>query len=1075
MKKRINGLLALLLVLITQITFAQDMTVSGIVSDSNGLPVPGANVKVKGTSVGTSTDFDGSYKIKAKSTDVLVYSFQGMNTQELKVSGTKMNARLSGKATELEGVVVTALGIKKQKRSLGYSTITVGSKDLTEVVNTNVFESLSGKLAGVDVTAPAQVGASSKIVIRGFSSLQQSGPLYIVDGSPINNSESGKSGEFTNRKTYDAGTGINDLDPSIIETMTVLKGSAATALYGPRASAGAIIITTKSGKKDQKIKIDFSSSADFSQVARVAKLQDKFGQGWLGQGYSLIGAYGLGVSAENGSWGPAFNNEIRPWGTIVNNTQALKRYNALPNNVRDFYDTGFSYTNNIRVSGGGENSVFSVGFSNVNADGIVPTDSDSFKRRTLNANAGLTSGKLDVKVNLNIANREQKIVATGSGNDSGEGATLLNEILQIPVDISAVDLKDYTSTFNNVDNYFTPYASNPYFLLNENSAKNIENRYFGNVNFTFKMRPNLFATYQIGGDYRNSRFKSYGAKVNYTPGSPNSGKAQVVGGVTEDSTIRTEFDQFLNINYNTSLTENIKLNVLAGANYNERQTNQFSASITNLDLPNIYELYNTLGRAVTDQADVLRRNYGIYSTVEANFKERIYLTLAGRQEWTSTLPAGNNKYFYPSLALSGVVLNSDKTFVKLRAAVAQTYKDANPYSTVDSFVPGRAVGNFGAITFPIGGIGAFERRNTLANPSLKAELTTEYEAGVEINLFKNRIIFDGSFYNKKTSDLIFDAAISSATGAAFKSDNNLEVSNKGVELSLGLIPFKSENFTWEINSTFTKNISNVDSIKGGATNLELTNARGVTFNAVVGQPLGVFKAFIPKLNDAGQTIVNKSTGYAETSNQQEIIGNSQRDFVLGVQNRIKYKNVTLSVAVDYKQGGDMFSESKYLTYFTGNGIETTYNDRNGFIIPNSVNEVTTLTGTFPNQIPVISYVENTTPVYTQAGAGVGVITDYFSDNKNATIAREFIFSRTFARLRDVSLTYNFSNKILKNTGLSNVSITIYGKNLAMWTPNSNSYVDPEISTYGTGILSEFGESYATPSQRTFGTSLKLTF
>ncbi len=1068
MKKRINGLLTLLLVLITQITFAQDMNISGVVSDSNGLPVPGANVKVKGTSSGTSTDFDGSYKIKAKTTDVLVFSFQGMNTQELKVSGTKMNARLASKATELEGVVVTALGIKKQKKSLGFGTVNISSKDLTEVNNTNVFESLSGKLAGVDVSAPAQVGASTKVVIRGFSSLTNNSPLYVVDGTPINNSESGKSGATSNRRTYDAGNGISDLDASNIENMTVLKGAAATALYGSRAAAGAIIITTKSGKKNQNIKVEITSSADFSQVARVAKLQNSYGQGWLGQGYSNIPFYGLGVSAENGSWGPAFNGETRLWGAIVNNTQQLKPYVGLENNVRDFYDTGSSFTNTIRVSGGAENSNFSLAFSDVNSDGIVPTDSDSFKRKTLNGNAGLTSGKLDVKLNLNFVNRNQKVVATGSGDDAGEGATLLQEILQLPVDVSAIDLKDYKNNiFNNVDNYFTPYASNPYFLLGENSTQIETNRTYGNANFVYKFTPKFSATYQLGGDYRNDKLKSYGAKVNYTPGSPNSGKSAVVGGVTEQLTTRREFDQYLNFIYNTKLNENLNLSIIFGANYNERSSSRLTAIATILDLPNLYELTNTLANNTTPQSDILRRNLGIYTQIEANFKDRIFLTLSGREDYSSTLPVGNNKYFYPSLSLSGIVLNTNESFLKLRAGASQTYKDADEYQTADSFVPARAVGGFGTTTFPIAGINAYEVANLKGNPALKPELTTEFEIGLELNLFKNRLMFDGSFYNKKTKDLIYQGAIAPSTGTTFQTDNILDVSNKGVELSLGLTPFKTDSFSWEINTTFTKNISNVDNLRNDSKSIELVNSRGVTFNAVEGAPLGEFRAFVPKLNSLGQVITNPSTGYAERSEKQEAIGNSQRDFVLGIQNRIKYKNLSLSIAFDYKKGGDMFSESKYLAYFTGNGIETIYNDRNGFIIPNSVNEV--------NTGGVITYVENTTPVYSQTGAGVGVITDYFSNNKNETIAREFIVSRTFARLRDVSLTYNFSNKILKNTGLSNVSISFYGKNLVMWTPNSNAYVDPEISTFGTGIESEFGESFATPSQRTYGTTLKITF
>ena len=1073
MKLKYNGFLVLLIVLVAQITFAQERVVSGVVSDNAGLPLPGVSVLVKGTKNGTQTDFDGKYSIKATPSEILIFSYIGMKTQEAKAASAKINIKMASDAVELEGVVVTALGVKRQKKQLGYATATVSGKDLTEVNNTNVFGSLSGKLAGVDIGAPAQVGASTKVVIRGYSSLSGSDPLYVVDGTPINNSSNGVSGTTSADRNYDAGNGIGDLDPTNIESMTVLKGAAATALYGSRASNGAIIITTKSGKNNSKLKVDFSSSIDFSEVARVPHLQYDFGQGWFGQSYSGLPTHGS-ASAENGSWGPAFNGEIRPWGAIVDNSQLIKPYVGLKNNVKDFYDIGNTYTNNFRISGGGDNSNFSLGFSSVNSDGIAPTDADLYLRRNVNISAGINSDKFDVKTNINYVNKDQNAINTGQGDEAGEGATLVQELLQIPSDISILDLKDYKNNpFNTSSNYFTPYASNPYFVLNENSTNIKGNRVFGNVNLSYKFTPKFSASYQIGGDHRVEKVKSYGAKVTYDEGSAQAENdvQEVVGGVTEKTSERAELDTYLNFNYNTKITEDFNFNGMIGFSANQRQADILQVYITNLDLPNYYELSNSASKPVVGQANSFSKNFGIYTSLETSFKNRIFLTITGRNDWTSTLPVDNNSYFYPSAALSGIVIDNNDTFLKFRAGIAKVAKDTDVYQTESSLIQAVAGANFGVINFPFGGVNAYEYESNLGNNQLKPETTIETEFGVELNFFRKRITLDASVYDKKTTDLLFSRDISTSTGFSTQTGNILDVTNRGIELVLNLVPINYNNFKWEINTTFTKNESNVDHIVGGVDNLQLVQSRGVTFNAVLGQPLGIYKAKVPKTNAAGQYIVD-SKGYYVESTEQQSIGTSERDFIMGLQNKFSYKNLTLSFGFDWKEGGQMYSESKYLSYFTGNGIETTYNDRNAFIVPNSVQEVVNPTTN------AVTYVENTTPINTQTGTVTGgsTVTGFYNAQNNPTIAKDFLIDKTFVRLRDLSLTYTIKPELLKRLGLSAAAISVYGKNLMLWTPDANAYVDPEVSTFGSSsVKSEFGESYGSPTQRTYGTTIKLTF
>jgi TonB-linked SusC/RagA family outer membrane protein len=1064
MKLKFNGFLVLLLVLVAQITFAQERAVSGVVSDNAGMPLPGVSVLVKGTKSGTQTDFDGKYSIKASSSQVLIFSYVGMNTHEVKASSATINVKMTSSAVELEGVVVTAFGQKKQKRSVSSATSIVTAKDLTEVTNTNVFESLSGKVAGVDITAPAQVGASSKVVIRGFSSLSNNSPLYIVDGSPISNSSSSGTG---NTRSFDAGNGIGDIDPNNIENITILKGAAASALYGSRASNGVILITTKTAKNNSKMTVEIMSSTDFSEVAKIPHLQNSFGEGWAGKSWSNWASHPENSSSnENGSWGPAFNGEIRLHGAIINAGQQIKPYVALENNIKDFFEIGNTFTNDVRVSGGGEKSNFSLYFSDVNSNGIIPTKADSYKRRTFGLNGGVTEGKMTLKGTITYVKKDQNAVNTGQGSDAGEGNVLTQDLLQFPRDISVVDQKDYINNpYASNSNYFTPYASNPYWDINENGTIIDGNRFYGNTNLSYKINDHFSASYQVGGDYKSENVKSYGALVKYDPNTPQAlaGANAVVGGVTERSYQNLEFDSNLILNYNTTIAEDFGINALAGFNSNQRKTNSLAASITNLDIPNYYELSNSSIKPSVAQANSERKSYSVYASLEASYKNVLYLTLTGRNDWTSTLPQGKNSYFYPSASLSGVVLDNTETFLKLRASYAQLGNDTAPYQTESSMIQGNSALGFGNILLPIGGVNGYEFSGNLGNSQLKPERTSEYEVGFESTFFKKRVNLDVAVYDKASKDVLWGRPVATSTGYASQTANIIDLSNKGIEIALNLVPIRTANFQWDFTTTFTKNLSDVTDIKGGTNKQLLASNYGVTFNAVKGQPLGVFEAFMPLKNDQGQYIVDAATGYYKVSADEQIIGTSERDFIMGFNNKMTFKNIVFTFGVDWKQGGSMYSYTKRLAEFTGNGIETTYNNRNTFIVPNSVVEVVNGSGV------VTGYAENTTPIATDA------VTDFYNTGNNPGIENTQVIDKTFVRLRAVALTYNVPSTIVKRMGLQNASFSLYGKNLALWTPNSNPYVDPELSTFGAGLLSEQGEFAANPTQRTYGASIKLTF
>ncbi|WP_369048069.1 SusC/RagA family TonB-linked outer membrane protein [Tenacibaculum sp. UWU-22] len=1057
MKTKFNGILTLLLALLVQITFAQEKTISGTVADQSG-PLPGVNILKKGTNQGVNTDFDGKYTIKAKTGDVLVFSFVGMKTVEKTVGASNTINVAMVNDDVLDEVVVTAFGNKRQAKSLGYATTKVSSKELTEVANSNPLESLSGKIAGVDISSPAQPGASTKIIFRGFSSITGSNrPLYVVDGSPILDRSSSSVGSTS---SFDAGSGVNDIDPNSIESINFLKGAAAASLYGSRGSNGVVIITTKRGR--DKLKVSIDSSVDFSQLSRVVHVQDSFGTGWSAKSYSnVVGEGSMAASNENGSWGPKFNGQIRPWSRIVDNQQLIKPYVFLKDNIREFYDIGNSFNNSINISGGNDKIDASLTYSRFDIDGIIPTDRDSYLKNNIGVNAGFGSDKFKIRVSGNYSNKEQKAVPTGQGDDAGFGKSLVQEMLQIPNNLSIVDMRDRSLVFNKPSYFYTPYAANPYETLENNNVAIAKDRFFGNVNLKYQLMSNLSATLQMATDIDNEAVKRWGAIVEYDPGSPQDNAAAngVVGAVNESKYTSKEFDTYLNINYDTELNDNLTLGALAGLNYNQRKGNSLAVTVKDLDLPNYYELSNSASTPTVEQSNYLRRVIGVYGQIELGYLDRYFLTLTARNDFSSTLPSNNNSYFYPSATLAAIVLDDGNQFIKLRGSWARIGNDTNQYEVFSTAGQAVNAAYFGEISYPFGNVNSYEIFGRIENQNLKPEITDEIELGLEGRFFMNRIGVDLSLYQRKTKDLIVQLPVARSTGYSNITGNFVDLTNKGVELALSLTPVKVNNFTWDLNYTFTKNLSNVDKVKNDDHKISIYSAYNISFYAEEGKPLGTFYGPAPAKTDDGKYIANANTGYYTYDGDEQELGNSQRDFVMGLKNTFTYKDFKLGMSLDWKQGGEMYSYTKRLSYFVGNGQETTYNDRNPWIIPNSV--VSDGKG---------GYVENTTPVAFED------VTAFYNASQNEAIEGDHIISKTFVRFRDLSLSYKLPSRFfnVKNS-LESITFSLYGKNLALWTPGGNTYVDPETTSYGRGIRSEFGEFATNPSQRSYGASVKLTF
>jgi TonB-linked SusC/RagA family outer membrane protein len=1073
MRKLIPGLFLLLL---TLQVIAQDRTVTGrVTAKEDGLPIPGVSVKLKGATLGTQTGADGRYSLSIPTAvSTLQFSFIGYATQEVATGADNtINVELVVDNNMLGEVVITALGVSREKKALGYSATTVGNEEINRASPVNIIQGLQGKIAGVDIsTTSGAPGGSSKVVLRGFSSIAGNNqPLYVIDGVPVNNSRPGGSSPSRSigdlEENFDFGNAANDINPTDIESVTILKGAGATSLYGSRGTNGVIVITTKKGQAG-KFKVDFSSSASFSTVAVVPKFQDKFGQGWDG----------VDIISENGNWGPAYDGALRPWGAVVNNSQLLRNYSYIKNNYRDAFDLGGEFSNTIALSGGNDASTFNLSYGNVGSNGMMPGDNDSYKRNSLSLRGSTIYKAFTATASVNYVGKNSRFVEVGQG-DSGIGANFYEEILQIPGNVPIKELQDYKNLYFNVDNYFTPFAENPYYPLFENGSKFKSDRAYGNVDFKYKVNDLLTFQFQQGGDLTNSADKIWHAKNNPSPGSWNAGanvegatRQADVGNVVEGSEKYFEYDSKLHALFQKRINTTWDVNGLVGLNYNDRGYRTLYTSVEDLAIGGFYSLSNSANSPESIENDSHRRLFGTYASATLGYKGYAYLTLNARNDWSSTLPKGANSYFYPganaSLVLSDVFdMSSTKiSFFKVRASWGQTGSDTSPYRVNNvlntSIIPVRGGGT--TINFPVNGVPGFSIANTLNNDVLRPEISTETEFGTEFRILNNRIGFDLTYYHKINNDQILPIDASPSSGYKFIIVNFGKVRNRGIELAMNASPVKSSGFNWDLGYTFTRNRNTVLELPEGLNQVLIETAYDAKMLAKVGQPLGVFEAPVIKTDPDGHPIVNPTNGLGVAAEGDSYYGSAQRDFTMGLTNSFSYKGFSLGVALDWRKGGVFYSGTANLLNFVGADPKTTYNDRKPFIIPNSVLEITDAAGN------VTGYRENDVPV------SEDFIDDYYYDSTNKALSyKNNILDKSYLKLRDVTLSYALPKSVAGKLRADAASITVFGKNLMTWLPKGNRSIDPELSNYGNDLSSEFGEFRTGPSTRFFGASLKVTF
>ena len=1057
--------------LIPIIGLSQQRPLNGTVVDPRNAPMAGVTVTLRGTNKATVTDERGNFTITASPNDVVRLSYLGQQKDVTVGAATSQTFVFDPQANQMSEVVVTALGQTRSKAKVGYSTTTINTEALNRSSPISPIDALAGKVAGADISKLGGPGSSAKVVLRGYGVISggSNQPLYVIDGIPLIDSRPGANDNGT--AGTDFGNGANDINPNDIESITILKGTAASSLYGSAARNGAIMITTKRGRSG-KLKVEYSGGADFSLVGKLPTFQSTFGQGWNN----------TFVLSENGSWGPRLDGKQRLWGPVVDNSQLIKPFSFVDNNIRDFYETGTDYTNTVSLSGGSDNSQFYFSYGNATSNGVLPGPADLYERNTFALRTNSKFNNLTINSSFNYINKTVHTPFTGQS--TAQGGSTFEALLQIPVDIPISDFRDYKNKYFDINSYFSPYDENPYYPLYENSNVQKSDRFFGNLDLNYHISNSFSAQLRFGGDFSNARTFGYKAVNDPAPGSWNKGgnvegaiRPKDVGMVYEQSDFAAIINGDFILKYNHQFSTRFNIEALAGFNYNEQDAKTFNSTITNLTVPNFYNLSNTTQPPVVFDLSTQKRFMGGYAQVVLGYADQLYLTLNGRNDWASTLPINNDNFFYPGASLSWLAnnalgLNGTKvSLLKFRASYGKTGTPPLAYLTNQSLSSANLsfAANFGipfgALNFPFNGINAFSIQQQIPNNNLAPIITSEAEIGTELRMFKNRIGLDLAVYDKRTKGQIFPVPIDPSTGYATIVKNLGTVDNKGIEVTFDARPVNMKNFTWNLTYTFSKNWNKVLDLNGGPNPfIEVTDGYNGQLEAIPGKSALGFYAPVPQFTSDGKIIVNPQTGLPLVANDKGYYGDAQYDFMMGLQNTFAFKNLQLSFTLDFRKGGVMYSGTSDLVNFTGNGYTTTYNDRRPFIIPNSVVQ----NGVDPNNKPV--YVENTTAINESNYYGY-----YYSSTNPAQSYKYTVIDRSFLKLRDITLSYRLPAAWASKISASSLSVAVYGHNFLLWTPKSNIYVDPEASNLGNDLAGQIGEFRTAPLSKQFGVSLKASF
>lgn len=1061
--KKFSLLLAILAFLGLQVTFAQTREISGVVTSADdGGPIPGASVVVKGTTVGIISDMDGKFSLKIpQDAATLVISFMGMTTQEVVLtSQNSYNIKLQSDDIAVDEVVVTAMGVKRVKESVGYSVAIMEQEDITDNAEPDLIRSLSGKIPGVKINTSTGVpGSANKITIRGFTSvLGDNQPLFVVDGVPYSNSTLETTDNRMRRVAGQFSSGIASLDPNDIYRIEILKGAAAAALYGSRAANGVILITTKSGKASgfsrKGFEISIKSSLGFENIANLPTYQN---------------IYGNGVNFEyanaNGSWGPAFSDldSIPTYGTYLDafpdDFGDSIPYQAYPNNVKDLFNTGIIWENSANIAYGGDNFNFNVTLSDLDHDGYIPFS--YFKRQSISAggNAKLENG-LKIGSNLSYSHTDQSGGFFGNNQIGGAASSFARGTWPGRTwDMVGVGYED-----PNTGESVTPNGTqfdHPLWSWKHNKHTRVSERTIANINLGYDINSWLSAAYRFGINRNDITQQSITDKY--------SRAEEGLGEIIREDYKEDIMESTLTLSASFDLTDDLKLNTTLGNNVNQNKTHRLYTTGTELVSDGIYTLANTKSQTVEKDHTYESRIVGLFADVSLGYKDYLFLTATARNDWnsvlyqpeTSSLPNDKVSYFYPAVTSAFVFTKA----LKMDNSILDYGKIRASWAKVGS------VGSLGAYdnntVFEVGiskfGQSLIYNKVDISNPVLSPEFTTEIELGTELRFFKGRASIDFTWYDKTTTDQLIGLTVPTSTGYDKFYTNIGEINNTGIEIGLGLTPLKLKSgFQWDIFTSFTQNKNLVVKISDDIKRFEIMGQ--MPGYVEEGQPLGIFRGSVDYRDENGNLLIDRQTGLMIADPEDAIIGDPNPDFMLGITNTLTYKNLSISVLFDWKQGGDIYSNS--IPSLLGRGVTRDTEDReNVFVIPGVYGDANTGEAILENDQPI----PNTTTV--------SMNELFFGESFAINSADEWaVYDGTVYRIRDLRVNYNLPKQWFDNIFIGSASIGFTGNNLWYFAPNMPKYTnyDPEITSFGLSNLLGV-EMSAAPNPRRYSFDVKLTF
>lgn len=1024
-------------------------TITGTVSDEDGAPLIGASILAKGTSTGTVTDLDGNYTLRIpEGADALIVSYTGFETKEVMLGASDVvDVKLAEGVAQLSEVVVTALGVERERKELGYAITTVDGEDMAKVRSSNALEALSGRVAGLRInTSSGTAGGSVNVLIRGANSLGGgNSPLFIVDGAPISNSSFNGSRNDIIAGGADVGNRGADINPDDIESISVLKGASAVALYGQRARDGVIIVTTKKAKTEG-LSVDVNTSYRLSNPLRLPDFQNEYASG-------DFGVYDA-------------NNFVNGWGPRISEVQGQdfnqfpftedRPLTAQPDNVKDFFQTGATFVNNVSIGAKGTAGDIRISHTYLDEESFIP--GNQLTRNNLSLNAGTSfTNRLTARAVVNYVRTEGRNRPRQGSNDP---SILLSNVYGIArtMDINELEENVVDENGNAIGIDGNGTSNNPYWILENNPFNNDVDRVFGNVQLNYQILDWLSLQGRVGSDFFRETRRNITAK----------GTLGAVQGLFEDRNLyRRELNTDIILRADRQLTSSIGLNALVGWNTNDIYNERTRLVAADLLIGEVYNPGNALSTN-NERFESQRRLIGGYFDFGFDYNDFLFVNITGRNDWSSTLPESNRSFFYPGVSTSFILtdaldINSSVlSFAKIRASYAQVGSDEAPYQLDFLYTPASDI--FTQFvpnnTYPIGGQAVFEGPITLpAGQNLEPQNQTTFEVGTELQFFKGRLGLDFTYYNTLTSNQILSVAVAQSTGFEAIRQNIGEVRNEGIEALLNVTPVKTDDFQWDFLFNFTSNQQTVEQLAEGLEDLGLTSGfSGLSIRAEPGQEFGLYGSAWERSPD-GDIVIDETTGLRQPGDRDRL-GDIFPDWQLGIGSSINYKGFSLSALVDMSVGGVMFSRT--VSSLRGSGLaEETLDNRGQIFIDEGVNEVQDGEGN-------ITYVPNATPVRSMQ--------DFWTNYTNNSNTEGSIFGADYVKLREVLLSYSLPSNLFDNSFIRGLSIGVEARNL--WLIDSEvPHVDPEASFFGPSLIGGGAniEFWSIPSARSIGLNLKAQF